>query len=492
MMCKEKSKKWRCAKALYIVPVAAIAALAFSTVEASNPSAGKGNEFVANNERESVENYVGYENGTTAEPATVLKDSVTGGEERVFMVCEKAPEFPGGTEAMMRFLSSNIECPADAAAAGAGGNVYVKFIVKSDGSVSNVELMRSSGNASLDAEAMRVVGSMPKWNPGMQGGEPVNVSFVVPVAFRAEATGEAAPEPQVISLDSGAVNIPRTANALIVVNGVIIYEGEMSSLDVNDIESVTVVGCEKLTGDFLERCRSLGKDGAIFITTNGEDAADIQQQASYNEEAVYQVVEVQPQFPGGQGALYTFLSNNIKYPAAARAAQMQGKVYVSFVVMADGSITNTSIVGCEYSSRVTASSPLERKISEYEIAAESVREKIEAAENQYNILAEDGASEAVLARRREEIAGLREVLAVTEENLREVRASLPEVTAQAYNGEDSGLDEEDARRMEEAGIQALNQESLRVVAAMPAWQPGTQGGRKVNVRLTLPVMFRLQ
>ena len=53
------------------------------------------------------------------------------------------------------------------------------------------------------------------------------------------------------------------------------------------------------------------------------------------------------------------------------------------------------------------------------------------------------------------------------------------------------MSEEDMRRMEDAGILALNEEALRVINAMPKWQPGTQGGRKVNVRLTLPVMFRL-
>ena len=490
MMCKEKSKKWRCAKALYIVPVAAIAALAFSTVEASDTLNNKGNEIVTNNEREYVENYIGYEISTATAPATLQQDTVAGEDERVFMVCEKAPEFPGGTEAMMRFLAANIKYPADAAAAGASGNVYVKFVVKADGSVSNVELMRSSGTASLDAEAIRVVGAMPKWNPGMQGGEPVNVSFVVPVAFRAEATEEAAPEPQVISLDSGAVHIERTANALIVVNGVI-YEGEMNTLEVNDIESITVVKCENLTGDFLERCRSLGKDGAIFISTKREVAAVVEQPANYNEEAVYQVVEVQPQFPGGETALYTFLANNMRYPGEAQSAGIQGKIFVQFVVTSDGSITNTSIVHGDYSSNGISLSQRERQINAYESSVENARNLLAQAESRYNRLAEDGASEAVLARRREEIANLRAALASAEENLREAGAVLSEVRVTAYGSNGNEMSEEDMRRMEDAGILALNEEALRVINAMPKWQPGTQGGRKVNVRLTLPVMFRL-
>ena len=491
MMCKEKSKKWRCAKALYIVPVAAIAALAFSTVEASNTLNSKGNEFVTNSEKENVENYIGNESCTATAPVTLLKDTVTGEDKRVFMVCEKAPEFPGGTEAMMRFLSANIQYPADAAAAGVSGNVYVKFVVEADGSVSNIELMRSSGTASLDAEAMRVVGAMPKWNPGMQGGEPVNVSFVVPVAFRAETTGESAPEPQVISLDSGSVHIQSTANALIVVNG-IIYEGEMDSLDVNDIESITVVKCEMLTGDFLERCRLLGKDGAILISTKREVAAVIQQPVSNNDEAVYQVVEVQPQFPGGESALYRFLSNNIKYPEPARSAGIQGKIFVQFMVATDGSITNTSIVHGDYSSNTINYSQKEGLINEYELSVENFRNLLAQAESQYDRLAEEGTSEAVLARRQEEIANLRVALAAAEENLRLAGAVLSEVNVMAYGSNGNEMSEEDARRKEDAGILALNEEALRVINAMPKWQPGTQGGRKVNVQLTLPVTFRLQ
>ena len=491
MMCKEKSKKWRCAKALYIVPVAAIAALAFSTVEASNTLNSKGNEFVTNSEKENVENYIGNESCTATAPVTLLKDTVTGEDKRVFMVCEKAPEFPGGTEAMMRFLATNIKYPADAVATGASGNVYVKFVVEADGSVSNIELMRSSGTASLDAEAMRVVGAMPKWNPGMQGGEPVNVSFVVPVAFRAETTGESAPEPQVISLDSGAVHIQSTANALIIVNG-IIYEGEMGSLDVNDIESITVVKCEKLTGDFLERCRLLGKDGAIFISTKREVAAVIQQPVSNNDEAVYQVVEVQPQFPGGESALYRFLSNNIKYPEPARSAGIQGKIFVQFMVATDGSITNTSIVHGDYSSNTINYSQKEGLINEYELSVENFRNLLAQAESQYDRLAEEGTSEAVLARRQEEIANLRVALAAAEENLRLAGAVLSEVNVMGYGSNGNEMSEEDARRKEDAGILALNEEALRVINAMPKWQPGTQGGRKVNVQLTLPVTFRLQ
>ena len=491
MMCKEKSKKWRCAKALYIVPVAAIAALAFSTVEASNTLNSKGNEFVTNSEKENVENYIGNESCTATAPVTLLKDTVTGEDKRVFMVCEKAPEFPGGTEGMMRFLATNIKYPADAVATGASGNVYVKFVVETDGSVSNIELMRSSGTASLDAEAMRVVGAMPKWTPGMQGGEPVNVSFVVPVAFRAETTGESAPEPQVISLDSGAVHIQSTANALIVVNG-IIYEGEMDSLDVNDIESITVVKCEKLTGDFLERCRLLGKDGAIFISTKRKVAAVIQQPVSNNDEAVYQVVEVQPQFPGGESALYRFLSNNIKYPEPARSAGIQGKIFVQFMVATDGSITNTSIVHGDYSSNTINYSQKEGLINEYELSVENFRNLLAQAESQYDRLAEEGTSEAVLARRQEEIANLRVALAAAEENLRLAGAVLSEVNVMGYGSNGNEMSEEDARRKEDAGILALNEEALRVINAMPKWQPGTQGGRKVNVQLTLPVTFRLQ
>lgn len=102
----------------------------------------------------------------------------------IYDMCEKMPEFPGGTVALMNFLAYNIKYPADAHEEKAEGRAIIKFVVNADGSVSNISVAKSTGNESLDKEAMRVVSLMPKWKPGTQGGKNVNVRFAVPIAFR--------------------------------------------------------------------------------------------------------------------------------------------------------------------------------------------------------------------------------------------------------------------------------------------------------------------
>ena len=99
------------------------------------------------------------------------------------------PEFPnGGMTALMKYLSDNIRYPEAAHKAGIQGRVTVQFVVGKDGSIGNVSILRGV-NADLDAEAIRVISSMPKWKPGTQKGEPVKVKYTVPVMFRL------APEP---------------------------------------------------------------------------------------------------------------------------------------------------------------------------------------------------------------------------------------------------------------------------------------------------------
>ena len=105
-------------------------------------------------------------------------------EEVVFVVVESMPEFPGGAQAMMRYIAENIKYPVIAQENGIQGRVICQFVVEKDGKVSDIQVVRSSGEASLDKEAQRVIGSMPKWKPGKQRGKPVRVKYTLPVNFR--------------------------------------------------------------------------------------------------------------------------------------------------------------------------------------------------------------------------------------------------------------------------------------------------------------------
>ena len=105
-------------------------------------------------------------------------------EEVVFVVVESMPEFPGGQQALFKYLSENVKYPVIAQENGIQGRVICQFVVNRDGSIVDVEVVRSAGDASLDKEAVRVIKSMPKWKPGKQRGKAVRVKYTLPVNFK--------------------------------------------------------------------------------------------------------------------------------------------------------------------------------------------------------------------------------------------------------------------------------------------------------------------
>ena len=99
------------------------------------------------------------------------------------MIVEQQPEFPGGNEALFKFLSDNIVYPKLAQDEGYSGKVYVQFVIRKDGSVKDVNVIRGL-HKSLDKEAVRVIKMMPNWKPGIQRGKPVNTRFTLPIYFK--------------------------------------------------------------------------------------------------------------------------------------------------------------------------------------------------------------------------------------------------------------------------------------------------------------------
>ena len=114
--------------------------------------------------------------------ASAQKTVVSQSKQNVYGQVEQMPEFPGGMSAMIEFLQTNIKYPQDAIKQDVGGRVMVMFVVETDGSLSNVRVARNVF-PSLDAEAVRVVKSMPKWKPGKQKGKVVRVNYSLPVTF---------------------------------------------------------------------------------------------------------------------------------------------------------------------------------------------------------------------------------------------------------------------------------------------------------------------
>ena len=112
-----------------------------------------------------------------------IRKLITGNEDKSAMVIEQQPEFPGGTAALMQFLSNNIKYPAECRDSTIEGRVIVSFIIGKDGAIIEPEVVKSV-HPLLDAEALRVINLMPNWAPGMQQGQPVRVKYSVPVTFR--------------------------------------------------------------------------------------------------------------------------------------------------------------------------------------------------------------------------------------------------------------------------------------------------------------------
>lgn len=103
-------------------------------------------------------------------------------KEKVYDVVEQMPSFPGGINAMMKYLSQNIKYPKTCQENGIQGRVIVSFVVERDGSLSNINIKKSV-HPLLDKEAVRLVQSMPKWEPGRQNGKLYRVQYLIPVTF---------------------------------------------------------------------------------------------------------------------------------------------------------------------------------------------------------------------------------------------------------------------------------------------------------------------
>ena len=228
MMLKEKSSPWARVKYLYVLPLAALAVSAFARPEVSavadELSSAKVNDLVASMKTNQLE---------TASFA--VKDTLT----PVFEVVERMPQFPGGVAAQVEYFKKNLRYPAEAKKAGTQGRVVVQFFVNKDGSISNVKVLRGVDPA-LDAEAVRLVNSMPKWKPGMQKGKAVTVKYTVPVLFKLDAVDEKVAQKNLTLIMKGT-SAADYADVLILVDGREVTPEILRALNPSRIQSISVL-----------------------------------------------------------------------------------------------------------------------------------------------------------------------------------------------------------------------------------------------------------
>lgn len=115
-------------------------------------------------------------------PLPIPKDNVDPKKSEIFKVVEQMPEYPGGEQALYKFISDNIRYPDSAANNSVTGKVKIKFVIDEFGAIQDVQAQTSYGFG-LEDEAIRVIRSMPHWKPGINNGKPVKVYFQIPINF---------------------------------------------------------------------------------------------------------------------------------------------------------------------------------------------------------------------------------------------------------------------------------------------------------------------
>ena len=278
MMLKEKSSPWARMKYLYILPVTAIAVTAFARPEISDTtkeiSAVKVNDLAAIVETKVTESVNVLPEASkevplaadTTKPVEVkyipkeVKDRLSG--TPVLEGKEDMPEFPGGMSALMQYFRKNMRYPEAAKKRGTQGRVVVRFVVGKDGSVRNPKVLRPV-DEELDAEAIRLVKAMPKWKPGMEGGQAVDAKFTVPVKFSLDdgQSGDSAD-----GMAEEGVAVGNGKEPLYVVDGKEVSPSVMSALNPERIKGVTVLKDKSATELYGEK----GKNGVILITLEQE------------------------------------------------------------------------------------------------------------------------------------------------------------------------------------------------------------------------------
>lgn len=196
MMTMNKSSRWNTLRALAVVPVIALALLAFANTEsvAAVVTASVQQDNAVQSEMQSPEpvqvEAVTQPVEVEAVPEVVEMNTEEQAPEetepqskKVYNSVEQMPEFPGGAAGLMRYLQENIKYPPEAAKNDIEGRVIVQFIIDETGQVGEIKVVRPISEE-LDAEAVRVVKTLPKFEPGRQDGEAVSVWYTLPINFK--------------------------------------------------------------------------------------------------------------------------------------------------------------------------------------------------------------------------------------------------------------------------------------------------------------------
>ena len=186
MMQKRKSNPWARMKYAFVLPVAATAMAAFARPEISRQMAEISSAKITDLSRmvqtaaAEMPRPEAVDTMTTSKEVTVIGYAQF--TDKVYESVEVMPEFPGGQAELLKFVAKSIKYPTEAQRRGAQGRVIVKFVVETNGSISNIHVVKGI-DPLLDAEAIRVCTTMPTWAPARQEGKAVRCYYTIPVTF---------------------------------------------------------------------------------------------------------------------------------------------------------------------------------------------------------------------------------------------------------------------------------------------------------------------
>lgn len=445
----------------------------------------------------------------------------------VLVIADEMPEFPGGLEKLNKFLGQNLQYPENAQIRGIQGKVYVTFVVERDGSISNAKVAKSI-DSELNAEAIRVVKLMPKWNPGKQNGELVRVSSTIPIIFVIKE--DILLDDEDVLLDStpysmldkmpefpgGMENLKefitqnikkyedaqkQDINGTVYVSFIIGTNGNISNIQIIkgvdselDAEAIRIV---KLMPKWKagELRGKIVPVEFILVLNFGIEKNEV-----FPDSTVYFWADEMPKFYGGSEKLFDFFYDNLFYPEMAQKQNIKGSVLISFIVETDGSISEVKVIKGAHPEldteavRFVTSMP---KWKQGKHKNESVRVNylmpIEfAIAGAQSMIDSDLIFFEVVDTMPEFPGGSEKLMKFIAQNLRypakaQEKGIQGKVIVQFVVGIDGNINNVKVLRPVNPYLDA---EAVRVIKLMPKWKPGRQDGKLVNVGYTLPIHFR--
>ncbi|WP_461637251.1 TonB family protein [Labilibaculum euxinus] len=544
MMSKEKSPLNRRYKLLIVIPVV-FAVLLFNLqiveVQAQEkkvekvvdamPVLGKAPKFAVNPER----------------------------KDTTYVTVDQMPEYPGGSLALQKYIAESVKYPQDAKQKGISGRVFVTFVVNKEGEVDQARVVRGV-DPSLDAEALRVMNSIPKWTPGYEKGKAVNVTYTVPINFslkddkkkdevsvdgRVNSSQMDGIAPQFPGGDlelqkfiartikypveaqekgeTGRVFVTFIINKLGAVENVCTAKSVSPSLDA---EAIRVI---KTLPNWIPGSKD-GKSVNVTYTlpinfdlknNQGQIIVDMpkKDKQKYKGEDVYVIVEKMPQYPGGGEALQKHIAASVKYPQDAQQKGISGRVFVTFIVSKEGDVVQARVVRGVDPSLDAEALRVMNSIPKWTPGYEKGKAVHVSYTVPINFSLEDDKKKEVEQNRKtnldSKIGSKKEEFIYNDEPVFVIVEEMPEYPGGAlklkefFAGEVSKLDTNyiigkrcfitflvtkeglvaNAHVVRGTGDKDVDAKALEIVNSSPKWKPGKQKGQAVNVSYTVPINF---